>query len=94
MASEADTRHGSLGILLAQARAEKITCKTTNWFEAFSNPSIDSRRNLRDLVRISKTPSLDTDLPGASPPETEVTGGEAAVGSRPTSACVTQTDVA
>ncbi len=27
MASEADTRHGPLGILLAQARAEKITCK-------------------------------------------------------------------
>jgi hypothetical protein len=25
MASEADTRHGPLGILLAQARAEKIT---------------------------------------------------------------------
>jgi hypothetical protein len=80
MASEADTRHRSLGILLAQARAEKITCikfqgsRTSRLTNAFVN-----------LFRRS--------TPGASPPSTEVSGGEAAVGSRPTPA-YEQADVA
>jgi hypothetical protein len=79
MASEADTRHRSLGILLAQARAEKITCIKSKQVNRCIRP------------RLCKFDSLDH--PGASPPKTEVSGGEAAVGSRPTPACE-QADVA
>ena len=54
MASEADTRHGPLGILLAQARAEKITYTTTDRAQSFRVPSFGTRRKVRAFVRISK----------------------------------------
>jgi|GEM_PF-3387805 len=68
MASEADTRHGPLGILLAQARAEKITCKFC----------VENGRVKPSYAEFK----LATPPPGASPPRTCVLGGEAAVGSR------------
>ncbi len=72
MASEADTRHGPLGILLAQARAEKFTYFGDDY------SSILSFDNIRSACASCHGPWS----PGASPPRTCVPGGKAAVGSR------------